>query len=72
VDAALVVSEWGFDPARIDVPVYLWHGGQDTEAPVTIGHLLAEAIPGCQAQFLAGEGHISLIVNHAESILRHT
>jgi hypothetical protein len=34
-----------------------------------MAHYLAEAIPDSEARFYAGEGHVSLIVNHAEEIL---
>jgi hypothetical protein len=30
---------------------------------------LAEAIPDSEARFYTGEGHVSLIVNHADEIL---
>jgi pimeloyl-ACP methyl ester carboxylesterase len=69
VDTSLMVSPWDFDPHDIQAPVSLWHGDRDTDAPAAMGRWLAQAIPECRARFL-DEGHISLIVNHAESILR--
>jgi pimeloyl-ACP methyl ester carboxylesterase len=69
LDTALVLREWGFDPSAIAVPVRLWHGERDTDVAPVIGRWLAEAIPGCRAEFLPDEGHISLIVNRAEAIL---
>ena len=30
---------------------------------------MANSIPNCQAEFLPDEGHISLLVNHADEIL---
>ena len=50
--------------------VLLWHGEHDTNAPPTMGHWLTQALPNCTSRFVAGEGHISLIVNWAEAIFR--
>ena len=69
-DTSLMVSPWDFDPRGIQIPVMLWHGELDADAPPAMGHWLAEVIPTCRAQFFAGEGHISLIVNHVETIAR--
>lgn len=69
-DTALMVRPWDFDPHGIESPVSVWHGERDADAPPAMGRWLAGAVPGCRARFFAGEGHISLIVNHAESILR--
>jgi len=69
-DIALMVTKWDFDPGRIEVPVRVWHGEQDADAPPGMGRWIAEHVPECEARFLADEGHISLIVNHAEAILR--
>jgi pimeloyl-ACP methyl ester carboxylesterase len=69
-DLALMVCPWGFDPARIVGCVHLWHGDLDVEAPPQMGRWLAAAIPECRAVFLADQGHISLIVDYAETILQ--
>lgn len=69
-DTSLMVSPWDFDPHGIHTPVTLWHGGLDADAPPAMGRWLADAIPTCQPHFFADEGHISLIVDHAETIIR--
>jgi pimeloyl-ACP methyl ester carboxylesterase len=69
-DTSLMVSPWDFEPRGIQIPVMLWHGELDADAPPAMGHWLAKAIPTCRARFFADEGHISLIVNHAETIAR--
>lgn len=69
-DTSLMVSPWDFEPRGIHIPVWLWHGELDADAPPAMGHWLAKAIPTCRARFFADEGHISLIVNHAETIAR--
>jgi pimeloyl-ACP methyl ester carboxylesterase len=61
-ETPLFSRSWGFDLREIRVPVHLWHGEDDTLAPVTMGRYLAETIPGCRAHFLPGTGH--LIAEH--------
>jgi pimeloyl-ACP methyl ester carboxylesterase len=69
-DAALAVSPWDFPIDNISIPVHLWQGECDRNVSLTAGHYLAQMIPQCCATFLPGEGHISLVVNHLEQILR--
>jgi pimeloyl-ACP methyl ester carboxylesterase len=69
-DAALAVSPWDFPINRISVQVHLWQGECDRNVSPASGHYLARTIPNCHAIFLPGEGHISLVVNHLEQILR--
>jgi len=70
VDTALMASAWRFDPSGISIPVHLWHGERDVEAPAAMGRWMAQTVPTCRSRFLPDEGHISLIVNHAEDIIR--
>lgn len=48
-DWVALLSPWGFDIARIEVPVQLWHGGNDTSVAPAHGRWLAERIPGVDA-----------------------
>jgi pimeloyl-ACP methyl ester carboxylesterase len=48
---------WGFEPEEIAVPVFLWHGTEDTNVPVQAARELAKCIPGCVAHFIKGAGH---------------
>lgn len=63
-EAVLVSRPWGFDPAEIRVPVHVWHGVDDTLAPIPMGRYLAATIPGSRAHFLPGVGH--LVAEHEE------
>lgn len=65
----LTTGPWGFRLEEIAVPVHLWHGEADRNAPPAMGHYLARAIPSCQAHFLPGEGHLSALGNHLGEIL---
>ena len=68
-DFHLAAMPWGFNPTDIQQPVQLWHGEDDLNAGVAMGHYLAETLPHCRAHFIENEGHYSLF-NHMEVILR--
>lgn len=68
-DTELMVSPWGFHPAAITIPVALWHGTEDKNAPPAMARWLAEHIPSSELQWLAGEGHVSAAANHGPTIL---
>jgi pimeloyl-ACP methyl ester carboxylesterase len=69
LDYALNMKSWGFRLEDISIEVHLWHGEDDTVVPPAMGRYLAETIPNCQARFLPGEGHFSLLPNHVDEIL---
>ena len=51
---------WGVDPAAIAVPVKVWHGADDRFVPVEHGRWLAAHIPGAEADFRDGDGHLGV------------
>jgi pimeloyl-ACP methyl ester carboxylesterase len=65
----LTTRPWGFALEQVAVPVHLWHGEADRNAPPAMGRYLARTVPGCQARFLPGEGHLSALGNHLGEIL---
>jgi pimeloyl-ACP methyl ester carboxylesterase len=67
-DMALMASPWEFRPRDIEVPIRLWQGEEDTAATPAMARYLQRSIPESKARFYPGEGHVSLIVNHAEEI----
>jgi hypothetical protein len=70
-DGMLLGRNWGFHLEDIKFPaIYLWHGELDTQIPVAVGQAMAKSIPQCKATYYSEEGHISLIVNHAEDIVK--
>lgn len=68
-DDHAIWGDWGFDPARIEVPLSLWHGGQDRFIPIAHGEWLASQIPGVRAHLLADEGHLSLAARRYGAVL---
>ena len=68
-DDLAFVNPWGFDPAEITVPAFLWQGDADLMVPFAHGRWLADRIPGAVAHLLAGEGHMSVFVNRVDEVL---
>jgi pimeloyl-ACP methyl ester carboxylesterase len=56
-DLLLLMRPWTVRLPEIQVPVRLWHGEADDVVPVAMGRHLAQAIPGCRAEFVPGGGH---------------
>ncbi|MFC6082734.1 alpha/beta fold hydrolase [Sphaerisporangium aureirubrum] len=56
-DAVAFCSPWGFDPADITVPTYLWHGEDDVFSPVSHSRWLAERIPTAKMTIQRGVAH---------------
>jgi pimeloyl-ACP methyl ester carboxylesterase len=69
-DATLAARPWGFRLQEIRVPVHLWHGEADRNAPVGMGRFVAHAIPDCQAHIFPDEGHLSPLMRHFDEILQ--
>jgi pimeloyl-ACP methyl ester carboxylesterase len=58
---AMDVCDWGFDLAKISVPVLLLHGRHDLFVPCSHGEWLAGQIPGVEARLLDDDGHVTLL-----------
>ena len=68
-DDLAFVEPWGFDLSTIGVPVAVWQGSEDLMVPFAHGRWLTDAIPGARAHLLQGEGHLSVVVGQAQSIV---
>ena len=66
----LFLNPWGFDIANIKCPTTIWQGGLDKRVPVAHANLYAKLIPNAKLTLLNQEGHVSLLINHGEEILR--
>jgi pimeloyl-ACP methyl ester carboxylesterase len=68
-DLRALRAPWGFGVQSIELPVHLWHGEADDATPMQMGGWLAAMIPGAEAHFLPGEGHVSTILRYADEAL---
>lgn len=68
-EAGLYSRPWEFSLNEIRADVYLWHGGEDLNIPISVARYIVDAIPDCQASFEIDEGHFSLPYNHMRKIL---
>jgi pimeloyl-ACP methyl ester carboxylesterase len=67
-DTLQIVRPWGFDVARISVPVAIWQGRHDRMVPFGHGEWLARNVPGARAHLFEDEGHLSLIARMPEML----
>jgi len=68
-DVAVYARPWGFALEAVPVAVHLWHGGRDRIVPLSMGRFVARRLPRCRAEFLAEEGHFSLMLGRVEDVL---
>jgi pimeloyl-ACP methyl ester carboxylesterase len=69
-DLIVLNRPWGFRLDQIRVPVQLWHGEADTLIPPVMGRYLAAQIPGCEATFIPGAGHLLIFAHWAAMLTR--
>jgi pimeloyl-ACP methyl ester carboxylesterase len=67
-DDLAYVAPWGFDPAQVNAPVLLLHGGQDRVAPSTHARWLAGRIPAAELWLRPADGHISVLSSAATAL----
>jgi pimeloyl-ACP methyl ester carboxylesterase len=60
-DVLALSSPWGFEPAKISVPVKLWGGKDDVFSPVDHTYWLAERIPGAEVEIGTGKAHFGAV-----------
>ncbi len=56
-DMSMVTRPWGFELEQIHTPVSMWHGAEDTLAPMALARYVAGHIPGCVFKVIPGAGH---------------
>jgi|SRR5688572_2263246 len=69
-DADIYRQPWGFSLSDIRTRVVLWHGSKDRNVSRRSAERIARELPNCKTNFLAGEGHFSLIGQHLTAILK--
>jgi pimeloyl-ACP methyl ester carboxylesterase len=60
-DVLAFAAPWGFEVSEIQVPVYLWHGGQDVFSPVAHTQWLADHIKDAQTEFPPDRAHFGAL-----------
>lgn len=67
-DMQVVLAPWGFDPAEILAPVFVFHGRRDAIAPPAHAEHWIETLPDARPVWFEDAGHL-LIEDHAEEVL---
>lgn len=56
-DLRLYCGPWGLDLQKLQVPVSIWQGSEDTIVPPEAAFRLAEVLPNCRLEVIDGMGH---------------
>lgn len=70
LDLQLANREWKVAQPAGPLPIHVWHGNADPDAPVSVARLLVSELPGATLHLLPGEGHVSVFIHHGEEILK--
>jgi len=60
-DAVALRQPWGFDLAKVEQPVMLWHGTEDRFSPIGHARWLADQLPKAEFWLEDGAAHFSAI-----------
>ncbi|HKQ99337.1 MAG TPA: alpha/beta hydrolase [Pyrinomonadaceae bacterium] len=69
-DMRLYVREFGFRLDEVSIPLKLFHGEQDANAPISMARKAAAELPGAQLVIYETEAHFSTLCNHLDEIAR--
>lgn len=69
-EVCMFVQPWGFDVAEITVPVVIFHGDDDRNAPLSHAQALADRIPDAELVVWTGMGHLTSI-ERSKDVLAH-
>jgi len=67
-DMRVLLAPWGFDPAEIRVPVFVFHGRRDAIVPPKHAEQWIEILPHARPVWFEDAGHF-LIEDHIEEVL---
>lgn len=69
-DDIAIGSDWGFEPASIRCPTFVWIGDADPMVRVRSAQLTAQAIPGADLKVWPGVNHLHWFV-HMDAVVDH-
>jgi pimeloyl-ACP methyl ester carboxylesterase len=67
-DGLAFTRPWGFDPAAIKAPTWLWHGSRDVYSPPGHSRWLASHIPGAALSVDRYQGHFAAFTRQVGAI----
>lgn len=65
----LAAAAWPFTPDAINVPVRIWHGEKDRNAPIAAARWLDAQLPDSSLTSGAHDGHASMLADQGKTIL---
>lgn len=65
-EMGLYVREFGFGLDEIRIPLHLFHGEQDTNAPIAMVRSVVDRLPNARLITYPNEAHLSTLCNHVE------
>ena len=63
-ELTLIARPWAFHLEDVRMRVSLWQGLADQILPAAMARRWAARLPACEGRYIAGEGHLSLVVHH--------
>ncbi|MFO0974595.1 MAG: alpha/beta hydrolase [Phycisphaerae bacterium] len=69
-DFGLYVRDFSFDLAEVRMPIALFHGEQDVNAPIAMVRRAVAALPAARLVTYPSEAHLSTLCNHFDEIAR--
>src|SRR5262249_30694818 len=69
-DMRLYVREFDFKLDEIRMPLQLFHGEQDMNAPIAVARRAVSEVPSARLVPYKGEAHLSALCNHIDEIAR--
>jgi pimeloyl-ACP methyl ester carboxylesterase len=69
-DDLAFLADWGLRLGDLTVPVAVWQGGEDRMVPFDHGRWLAAQLAGAEVHLEPAEGHLSLLVDAFDRVVR--
>lgn len=67
-DMRIEMAPWGFDPASINTPSFVWQGDDDSFITAAENQAWVDAVSGLTMRILHGEGHLFPLTHTRELV----